>query len=287
MSKIEKVTKCYLCGSTDSEFYATVKSYFTEGTDLVDTFDLAKCNSCGFVYLSTRPAPDYLSEYYTDDNSSYYKKADIKIPSDFYVPDKNAKRVLDVGFGNCTALLKKYLAGWNCYGVDFSDVAVSKGKEFYPFLNLAQGTIQAAAHQDNFFDMVTLSHVLEHDYNPISMLKEIRRVLKPGGELVIDIPNFGGLYYTLFKEKAEYFVPHHLSFFDKKTLAMTIEKAGFTDYKIKNIFGNNTSYQILHTLGIQKTYYKKTVFNKFLGLCVWPIEIIFKKGDALRAFVKK
>ena len=68
---------------------------------------------------------------------------------------------------------------------------------------------------------------------------------------------------------------------------MVIEKAGFSKYELKNIFGNNMSFHILTKLGIQKVYYKKTVFNKFLGLVMLPIELIFKKGDAIRAFLTK
>ncbi len=283
MTNIETVDSCPLCNSKNRTRYAVTKSFFTEGTDLVDTFYLEKCSNCGFVYVSNRPTKSYILNYYQDDGP-FYNSANTEVIE----PTTNlGKRYLDIGFGNGAMLLNKYKKGWECSGTDISGYAVERLQKINPKFNLFNGELSDAKYQDDYFDLITLSHVLEHDFNPIALLQEIKRILKPGGDIVIDIPSFGGLYYSLFGDKCEFFTPQHLSFFTRKTLALAIEKAGFTKYRLKNIFGNNTSYHILHKLGIQKSYFKKSIFNKILGLCVFPIETFLQKGDALRAFLTK
>lgn len=285
-NNFEKVKECPLCKCIGSHHLTEAKSIFTSNTHLKDTFDVVRCRACGFVYLGTRPTLGYIENYYGDD-IAYYKLPDKHFIKNFPKSIKRIKKVLDVGFGGGAFLQKKYEEGWDCFGVDISKVAVKNGNKLNPKLKLTKGILKDANYPNEFFDMVNMHHVLEHDHDPVNLLKEVYRVLKKDGLLVIDVPNFGGLYYSLFGSKCEFFVPHHLSFFTRKTLSLVLDKAGFKNYKILNIFGNNTSYYILHLLKIQKSYYQKTIFNKFLGLFVYPIEMIFNKGDSLRAFVKK
>jgi SAM-dependent methyltransferase len=77
--------------------------------------------------------------------------------------------------------------------------------------------------------VVTLWHVLEHVPDPLEQLAEIRRVLKPGGLLVVEVPNARSATFSLTKEKWYYLdVPRHLQHFTPSTIDAVLGQAGFT-----------------------------------------------------------
>jgi len=56
-------------------------------------------------------------------------------------------------------------------------------------LNVVKGTLEEAHYPDNYFDVITMNHVFEHVYNSSDTMKELKRILKPNGTLIIAVPN--------------------------------------------------------------------------------------------------
>ncbi|MEN9322770.1 MAG: hypothetical protein RL699_550 [Bacteroidota bacterium] len=190
--------------------------------------------------LHTRPQPplDELGAYYesedyishTDAKRSLFEKAyhwvkkralNQKIQLlEKYQPNKGT--LLDMGCGTGDFLQVAHQAGWLVQGIEPNEkarqIAASKGVTFIT------GTPEAADHQ---YDAITLWHVLEHLPNLEEQIKELKRLLKPNGTLVIAVPNyksFDAEYYKQFW--AAYDVPRHLWHFSKTSIQRLAEQEG-------------------------------------------------------------
>jgi SAM-dependent methyltransferase len=140
--------------------------------------------------------------------------------------------LLDVGCGNGQFLAKMRDLGWEVVGVEPDSQAVKVARERFG-LNVHEGTLEEAGFPDSMFDAITMNHVVEHLWDPISTLQECRRVLKPGGRLVVVTPNIESLGYYLFREAWRGLeVPRHLYLFSPRTLRVCAEQAGLQVLKI-------------------------------------------------------
>ncbi len=94
--------------------------------------------------------------------------------------------------------------------------------EFYPGLFYEQEI------RDERFDLITMWHFLEHDYDPNRSLQMAGKVLKKEGKLIIEVPRFDSFTYKLFGRKwPGVQAPQHTAMYSKKTLMQMIEKNGF------------------------------------------------------------
>ncbi|WP_447984343.1 class I SAM-dependent methyltransferase [Nitrospira sp. Nam74] len=152
-------------------------------------------------------------------------------------PYRGEGRILDVGCGAGKLLSDLREHGWQVYGVDFSPVAANYARSQHG-LDVRLGDLFQAGYEDGFFDVVMFNHSLEHIYNPLEMLKEAHRIMKPGGLLFISIPNAGGLEARLFgKWWVHWDTPRHLYHFNKTTMSRLVTDAGFRLGTIKSGVG--------------------------------------------------
>jgi len=144
-----------------------------------------------------------------------------------YLPAPTAPaRVLDVGCGSGVLLARMKALGWEASGVEVDPggvaAALARG------VTVHQGQLADAKFPAGHFDAVHSAHVIEHVYDPMSLLRECFRILKPGGTLVILTPNtwswghkkFGRAWLNLDP-------PRHLILFNAPTLRAAAEKQGF------------------------------------------------------------
>lgn len=143
-----------------------------------------------------------------------------------YLPARRDGRLLDVGCGSGQALQRMADLGWQIRGVDFDPKAVQIAQK--KGLEVRLGGLEAQAYPSDFFDAITMSHLIEHVHDPLSLLSECRRILKPGGHVVIVTPNseswgrqkFGSNWMNLDP-------PRHLHIFNGQSLHTLIGRAGF------------------------------------------------------------
>lgn len=109
-----------------------------------------------------------------------------------YINSKIGK-ILDIGCGEGTRLA--YLLNNNKekegYGIDISETAILLAKKNYPYLKFIKSDIESIPFKSNTFDLCYSAYVLEHLDNPEKLLREVKRLLKSNGLLVLIAPNYG------------------------------------------------------------------------------------------------
>ncbi len=139
-------------------------------------------------------------------------------------------RLLDVGFGNGAFIEMALAAGWDCAGVDMDPVVVSNAKA--KGLNVRMGGIDAYAGNSELFDVITISHVIEHLYDPVGALRLAHKLLKPGGRLWLDTPNIESLGHARYGGNWRGLEPpRHLVIFGPQSIRLAMEQAGFSAWK--------------------------------------------------------
>lgn len=137
------------------------------------------------------------------------------------------RELLDVGCGNGGFLARARNLGWNCRGCDFDPKAVEASKSLD--LEVRLGGPETWADHNNFFDILTLSHVIEHVHNPRELLANCFALLKPGGLLYVETPNSNSISHQIYKENwVGLDPPRHLVIFNRSNLSALLNSSGYT-----------------------------------------------------------
>jgi SAM-dependent methyltransferase len=140
-------------------------------------------------------------------------------------PWVGAGRYLDVGCGSGAGLGVARALGWQVTGIEVDESAAQKARRFTDVQlvgNVLEAPLAAAR-----FDVITAFHVLEHVVDPIAVVRRMVDWLAPGGLLVVEVPNAGGLGAALFgRAWSGLELPRHLSQFTPETLERTVRTAG-------------------------------------------------------------
>ena len=136
--------------------------------------------------------------------------------------------LLDIGCGNGSFLEFAKRAGWQVRGLDLDPMAVAAARA--QGLDVLEGTIDLLDDESACYDRITLSHVLEHVFDPKDLLVRCHRLLKPGGVLWLETPNMQSTGRTVF---GPYWrglePPRHLFLFSRKCLIDMLSSLGFAD----------------------------------------------------------
>jgi SAM-dependent methyltransferase len=240
-SALFEAVPCYLCGSTDSRPFIDAQD---DLTGKPGTFHFVACAGCGLVYQNPRVTLDHIGEYYDDQYIAHRKKqtwgllttlveggmrkldADKERLVSRYVTLTSQSVVLDVGCAVGTFLQRiREEHGSVVVGVDFKDLSwhpALRGVEFHRSL------FYDAFLASRRFDLVTMWHFLEHDYDPLRSLRTARNVLKPGGHLVVEVPRLDSATFRWFGDRWPGLqAPQHTVLLDRARLLELVASAGF------------------------------------------------------------
>ena len=224
---------CDLCGSRCTSLVFTAQDYISR-----EYFNVVKCNVCGLVYTNPRPGSDEIDRFYAQ---HYYGKRNLRFKAPFELVIRQFRwqrsrkilrlmdpgRILDVGCGRGRMLDEFKRRGWETFGTELSEQATGFAREEFG-LNVRAITLEDWGFEDNFFDVITLWHVLEHLPDPQGTLREVSRILKDDGLVVVSTPNFDSFQARVSKEKWFHLdVPRHHYHFSTRTLTQMLESAGF------------------------------------------------------------
>jgi SAM-dependent methyltransferase len=231
---------CYLCGATESRPFVTAQD------DLGGTpgdYRFVRCSRCDFAYQNPRVALEHIGAFYDDTYIAHRKKRDWgvltplferamnKLDADKdaivsrYVPLHTGSEVLDVGcaVGTFLARLRRRYEASVC-GVDFKDLRAAPSMEGVEF---HCGLFYERPLAADRFDLVTMWHFLEHDYDPLRSLRTARRVMKRDARLVIEVPRLDSRTFDWFGDRWPGLqAPQHTVLFDRESLLRAVRQSG-------------------------------------------------------------
>ena len=172
--------------------------------------------------------------------------------------------LLDIGCGAGFFLNSAKERGWNCHGLEILPEYIKYAKENFALENIRFESLdEPLTYDENTFDVITLWDLIEHLRNPLKSLKQINRVMKPGGLLVIWNPNVKNS--ILLKENwIGYKTLQHLYFFSRDSLNTMLGKLGF---KIISLKTNKAKKGLLESKGFNpfdKSEKPNKLIEKFL-----------------------
>jgi len=143
------------------------------------------------------------------------------------LPWRGEGKVLDVGCGSGGNLKNLRDQGWDVYGIEISELAATHARNLVGG-QIHTGTLETAPFGHEMFDMIFMSHSLEHLYSPLDALQRVHALLKDDGLLVVSVPNMNSLEAKLFgRWWFEWDPPRHLYHFGKRSLTALFERTGF------------------------------------------------------------
>jgi len=156
---------------------------------------------------------------------------------------RHSRRILDVGCGQGHFLKLAKDSGWKVEGAELAKSACEYARQKFG-IEIKNKDLKEALFPDAYFDVVTLWNVLDHLLDPLDTLKEIYRILKPEGILVIRVPNVS---FHLFIHGMFSLLPAGIKSgklrdpsiiinygFSKSTISGLLEAAGFRKIKVYN-----------------------------------------------------
>ena len=215
-----------------------VKCFLCDRDDPVPRFrlgqqELVQCRSCGLVYADSVPsAAIYETDDYFVKRNEYVQRWDEFCAIFGAILDKVRRYkdkgiLLDVGTSVGALLHVARERGYVTCGVEVSEWASAYARDERK-LDVVTGTLEDAAFPDLHFDVVVINHVLEHVPDPLSLLREARRILKDDGVVVVGVPNFGSIMAAVLRERWPSLCPgEHLWHFAPSTLRRALGRAGF------------------------------------------------------------
>ncbi len=251
---------CPLCGNRDIVYFQT---------DAINHRQLRQCRTCRIIYVENPPNFQEIQSWYGDRYFEPSLEPARKIltlwkeslaqenPEQIFHPtgkqfslvfqwleslglkefedqSGESRKMLDLGCATAGLMAEFITRGWQAQGVEVSPSAVRFDQEMG--FDVRQGTLEEAHFKNNSFELITLTHVIEHLENPFATIQEAARLLKPGGKLFIRTPNSESLPRLL--AGVPWFSDHdHLFFFGNRSLTHLLEKCNFRVVGVKSYLG--------------------------------------------------
>ncbi|MEE2987218.1 MAG: class I SAM-dependent methyltransferase [Nitrospinota bacterium] len=227
------------CESCEGKLFSTV-------CDRKDGSVIVRCGQCGLEFVNPLPSEEsqkktYLRDMKGDNEKDPYFKEYIEERTERgksfdkvyrtrleLIESFHGKKgiLLDLGCGAGFFLQYAKNRGWNGHGLDILPEYINYGKNTLHLENLHCGPLESATYEKESFDVVTLWDLIEHLQHPLTYLRGIQKLLRPGGLMVIWTPNNKNAVY-LKDQWTGYWPRQHLYFFSRDTLGHLLGKAGF------------------------------------------------------------
>jgi 2-polyprenyl-3-methyl-5-hydroxy-6-metoxy-1,4-benzoquinol methylase len=233
----DRAPPCPACGAVTTVRFRRI---YDDRYGYPGYFQMNGCRACGHLHVGQAFEPRHLTRLY----SQFYPRARMTLED--FVPFAETSglrswwngdrasafrwvprhvRVLDIGCGFGQTLEYHQRRGCEVYGVE-ADENIRRVAERFGF-KVHVGLFDPTLYEPGYFDYVTLDQVVEHSTDPLSLLKGVARVLKPGGTVIASTPNPASLTARILgKYWLHWHVPYHLQFYTTRSMSALAAKAG-------------------------------------------------------------
>jgi SAM-dependent methyltransferase len=235
---------CVLCGRDDYDVVYEAQYEREKDVDLVQKFrasgdellidQLVRCRGCGFQYVNPRLRGDLILDGYTQgEDPTYVSQLSARERTFAASLDEIEKaaggkgRLLDVGTAAGAFVAAARARGWDAEGCEPNHWMAEWGSRHYG-IRIRKGDLLEQTYEMGSFDVITLWDVIEHTTDPGAVLARCRELLRPGGVLVVNYPDIGSWIARALGRRWLFLTSVHLHYFDRRTIRMMLEQAGYT-----------------------------------------------------------
>lgn len=254
--RLERMSSATACGHPST---ALVRLFDADDPATGDRFTIARCAQCDLAQTVPAPSPAELDRYYPRGYHSTTKRYRGGLDRVLGFVHRSRIRsveallggvgsVLDIGCGPGVFLNQMRLRGWTTRGTERSPSAAQQARDVFHLDVRAQDVDELVA-EGATFDTIVLWHVAEHLHSPQQTISGIARLLRPGGILLISVPNFGSPEARIGRDKWFHLdVPRHLVHFTPRTLGAMLGAAGFETVKVTYFFPEYDMFSFVQTI---------------------------------------
>lgn len=215
--------------NTNNEHYGKV-------IDEKDGIKVIDCENCGFKHVFPIPKQVELDKFYNEQfrkvDSNYFKRTEkdlewlllnyehyYQLFEEFSTGD--SKKLLEIGSGSGHFLKCGKDRNWDVLGFEPSEISYEYSKKLN--VNVIHGNFDVKeAKNYGYFDVIFMRNVIEHISQPLTMIRDIKEILKPNGLLCIISPNDYNSLQTILKKKLGYdsfwIAKEHINYFNFQSI---------------------------------------------------------------------
>ncbi len=256
---------CFLCGNPGSSLHRNLRYSLTHCDGETEILRCDSCGHCWTAAIPRHDQIPLLYDKYFTHTQEYRSRGMIffdEVIKEQYAPDaarslprrlairagsilippklrqnyvrylsrteQKPLRLLDVGCGNGNFLRVAAMLGIECCGQDFDTGAVESAKrKMGDRCQFWSGDLTSSPWPDGYFDCIVLNHVIEHVDTPLDLLKQVGRLLKTGGRLIVTTPNSDGFLAKQYgKAWSGWHEPFHFHIYNLPGLTKLIDGTG-------------------------------------------------------------
>ncbi len=229
-----RIVDCPLCGAKKHREYWRSRNY-----------SFVRCRACKLIYQNPQPVQKDLSDRYDEEYFEYERAneeqffalmklglQDIDFESASAALEEANRSFLDIGCATGMLISHMKNSGWTVQGIEICKPAAEYGTETRG-VPIFLGSLEEAKFADASFSVVHCSHLIEHLTDPLSFVREVYRVLAPGGFFVVTTPNSAGFQARAFGNRWRSTIADHVILYSRKTLRMLCVSNGFNVLRAK------------------------------------------------------
>lgn len=248
-------TRCVICSADDYDVVF--------GPGVAQANQVVRCRRCGLLYANPRAPADHVrlqastdQRQFEETNPQRYEKERLQV-RDFEATrallnglHPRRGRLVEVG-SSCGFLLEALRSdGWEVLGIE-PDRNACRHATRQLGVETINSLLEDARLPDDSVDVVVMLHVIEHVPDPVATLREIHRILKPGGHLVVETPRYDTLMFRLLgRRERSVSCSGHIFFFTTETLRRVYTAAGFSLERLEYVGRSMTLDRLAYNVGV-------------------------------------
>jgi 2-polyprenyl-3-methyl-5-hydroxy-6-metoxy-1,4-benzoquinol methylase len=279
---------CGVCGSyTARELYTASDRLRNDG----ELWTIAECSGCGVLRTLPELSEAELARYYPDEywgapepSQSWIRSSQSEKTAFLSRCGLAGGRILDVGCGSGFFLRALDSAKWERFGIEPGEAAAREAERFLGTGHVIAGSLIESGFTGSTFDVITLWSALEHANEPRANLREAKRLIKPGGSLIIQVPNAASYQARFFR--GDWFAldaPRHRYHFTFPLLQQMLSNNGFEIYRATYSSKAHNSHALRQSLKA-RLLRRDSTLHRALFLASIPL---IKPFDAMMSALNK